>query len=89
LLFITYDEHGGCCDDVEPSAAVPPEPPVPGQTFGFNRYGVHVQAVIVSPYVAPGTILPLKISPTLACAWGNRGTIAFSTLRADRLSQVS
>jgi phospholipase C len=29
---------------------------VPGQTFGFDRYGVRVPAVIVSPYVAPGTI---------------------------------
>ena len=56
LLLITYDEHGGCYDHVAPSAAVPPQPPVPGQTFGFDRYGVRVPAVIVSPYVAPGTI---------------------------------
>jgi phospholipase C len=56
LLLITYDEHGGCYDHVAPSARVPPEPPVPGQTFGFDRYGVRVPAVIVSPYVAPGTI---------------------------------
>jgi len=41
---------------VAPSAAVPPQPPVPGQTFGFDRYGVRVPAVIVSPYVAPGTV---------------------------------
>lgn len=40
LLLITYDEHGGCYDHVAPSAAVPPQPPVPGQTFGFDRYGV-------------------------------------------------
>jgi phospholipase C len=56
LLLITYDEHGGCYDHVAPSAAVPPRPPVPGQTFGFDRYGVRVPTVIVSPYVAPGTI---------------------------------
>jgi phospholipase C len=49
-------EHGGCYDHVAPSAAVSPEPPRPGQTFGFDRYGVRVPAVIVSPYVAPGTI---------------------------------
>src|SRR5215813_2010303 len=53
LLLITYDEHGGCYDHAAPSAAVPPQPPVPGQTFGFDRYGVRVPAVIVSPYVAP------------------------------------
>jgi len=56
LLVITYDEHGGCYDHVAPPAAVPPEPPAPNQTFGFDRYGVRVPAVIVSPYVAPGTI---------------------------------
>src|SRR6516165_4517336 len=56
LLLITYDEHGGCYDHVAPSAAVPPQPPGPGQTFGFDRYGVRVPAVIVSPYVAPGTV---------------------------------
>jgi len=56
LLVITYDEHGGCYDHVAPSAAVPPEPPRPGQTFAFDRYGVRVPAVIVSPYVEPGTI---------------------------------
>ena len=56
LLIITYDEHGGCYDHVAPPAAVSPEPPLPGQTFGFDRYGVRVPAVIVSPYVAPGTV---------------------------------
>src|SRR6516165_8547404 len=56
LLIITYDEHGGCFDHVPPSAAVPPEPPIANQTFGFDRYGVRVPAVVVSPYVAPGTI---------------------------------
>jgi phospholipase C len=59
LLLITYDEHGGCYDHVAPSAAVPPRPPVPGQTFGFDRYGVRVPTVIVSPYVAPGTTVPM------------------------------
>src|SRR5262249_60485177 len=57
LLLITYDEHGGCYDHVAPSAAVPPQPPVPGQTFGFDRYGVRVPAGIASPHGAPGPLL--------------------------------
>jgi phospholipase C len=57
MLIITYDEHGGCYDHVPPPAATPPEPPKPGQAFNFDRYGVRVPAVIVSPYVSPGTIL--------------------------------
>jgi len=57
LLIITYDEHGGCYDHVPPPAAAQPEPPRPGQLFNFDRYGVRVPAVIVSPYVKTGTIL--------------------------------
>jgi phospholipase C len=56
MLIITYDEHGGCFDHVAPPPAVAPEAPVSGQVFGFDRYGVRVPAVIVSPYVKPGTI---------------------------------
>lgn len=57
LLIITFDEHGGCYDHVPPPAAVPPETPRPGQVFDFDRYGVRVPAVIVSPYTKAGTIL--------------------------------
>lgn len=56
LLIITYDEHGGCFDHVAPPSAVSPENTNP-QPFGFDRYGVRVPAVIVSPYIRPGTIL--------------------------------
>ncbi|MGA7451073.1 MAG: alkaline phosphatase family protein [Rhodoplanes sp.] len=56
LLIITYDEHGGCYDHVAPPPAVAPEAPQPGQAFKFDRYGVRVPAVIVSPYVKQGTI---------------------------------
>jgi phospholipase C len=57
LLIITYDEHGGCYDHVPPPAAAQPEAPKPGQAFNFDRYGVRVPTVLVSPFVAPGTIL--------------------------------
>jgi phospholipase C len=56
LLIITYDEHGGCYDHVPPPLAVPPDNTHP-QPFGFDRYGVRVPAVLVSPYIKPGTIL--------------------------------
>jgi phospholipase C len=56
LLVITYDEHGGCYDHVPPPAAIPPGP---GKTtpFNFDRYGVRVPAVIVSPYIPAGLVL--------------------------------
>lgn len=60
LLIITYDEHGGCYDHVAPPPAVPPDGEI-NNTDGFNfgAYGVRVPAVIVSPWIAPGS----KIRP--------------------------
>jgi phospholipase C len=56
LLVITYDEHGGCFDHAPPPAAVPPSATATSP-FNFDRYGVRVPAVIVSPWIKPGTIL--------------------------------
>jgi phospholipase C len=56
LLVIVYDEHGGCYDHVPPPPAVPPST-TPTSPFNFDRYGVRVPAVIVSPFVKPGTIV--------------------------------
>ncbi len=59
LLLITFDEHGGCYDHRLPptGAAAPDRASSPGdQGFAFARFGVRVPAVLVSPYVAPGTV---------------------------------
>ena len=51
LMLVTYDEHGGFFDHVEPL-------PMPGMaaSTAFTTTGVRVPAFIVSPHVAPGTI---------------------------------
>ncbi|HUC71130.1 MAG TPA: alkaline phosphatase family protein [Stellaceae bacterium] len=56
LLVVTYDEHGGCFDHVPPPPAVSPGGPYP-DGFAFDRYGVRVPAVVISPYVAPGSVI--------------------------------
>jgi len=56
LLVVVYDEHGGCFDHVPPPAAVSPGGPYP-DGFVFDRYGVRVPAVIVSPFVRPGSVI--------------------------------
>lgn len=59
LLVITYDEHGGCYDHVAPpgGASNPDTASTPGQDgFLFNRFGVRVPCVLVSPYIRPGLI---------------------------------
>jgi hypothetical protein len=61
VLLITFDEHGGFYDHALVPAAVPPgDLPVnaaQGQVpFGFDRLGVRVPALVVSPWVGKGLI---------------------------------
>ncbi len=62
-LLITYDEHGGIYDHVPPPSCPPdgfvaqPKDTKTGQPFHFDRLGVRVPAILVSPYVAKGTVV--------------------------------
>jgi phospholipase C len=65
MLIILYDEHGGFYDQFPPpEGCVPPgDQPLnadkakgPSPTFAFDRYGIRVPAVVVSPRVQPGTV---------------------------------
>jgi phospholipase C len=63
LLLIVYDEHGGLYDHVFPPTLVndtgmPDLPPTKDFGFKFDRLGVRVPAVFVSPWLDAGTILP-------------------------------
>jgi phospholipase C len=57
VLVIIYDEHGGIFDHVPPVPLPSPDnissiaPP-----FDFTLSGVRVPAVVISPYIQPGTI---------------------------------
>ena len=62
LLIITFDEHGGTYDHIPPPQATPPgdtsPPPLPGGECGFqfDRYGVRVPTILVSPWIEPHTV---------------------------------
>ncbi len=61
LLILTWDEHGGFYDHVAPPAAIAPgDTPIGSKYnkfgFSFDRYGVRVPAVIVSPRIPRNTI---------------------------------
>ena len=57
LLLVTYDEHGGCCDHQPPPwGATPPDDRRGENGFSFDRYGVRVPAVVVSPWIEEGTV---------------------------------
>jgi phospholipase C len=66
LLIITYDEHGGCYDHVPPpQGATPPDNSI-GEDDGFNftRFGLRVPTVLVSPFIAPGTVFRVPAGTT-------------------------
>jgi phospholipase C len=58
LFVLTYDEHGGCFDHVPPPwGATPPDSATESPyNFGFDRFGVRVPTVLISPLIAPGTV---------------------------------
>jgi len=63
-LLVTYDEHGGTYDHVPPPACLPdgfvaqPASTLTGKPFLFDRLGVRVPAVLVSPWIPKGTVVP-------------------------------
>jgi phospholipase C len=57
LLIILYDEHGGFFDHESPLAATPPDNHT--EEYSFDRLGVRVPAVLVSPWVGKGVFSTL------------------------------
>jgi phospholipase C len=56
VLIVTYDEHGGFFDHVSPPLI---RTDVPAGAFykdGFASLGVRVPALVISPFVQPGTV---------------------------------
>lgn len=63
-LLIVYDEHGGIYDHVLPPACTPDEFEASAQETGiglpfkFDRLGVRVPAILISPWIPRGTVVP-------------------------------
>ena len=62
-LLIVYDEHGGIYDHVVPPACTPDQFSATandtgtGMPFAFDRLGVRVPAILISPWIAKGTVV--------------------------------
>ncbi len=52
LLVVFYDEHGGFYDHKEPPIAIPPD--AEHEEYTFDRLGVRVPAVLISPWATKG-----------------------------------
>jgi len=66
-LLIVYDEHGGIYDHVVPPACPPDQFTASandtgtGQPFAFDRLGVRVPAILVSPWIPKGTVVSNRV----------------------------
>lgn len=58
LFVITWDEHGGFYDHViPPSDNIPPPGDGEKSSFEFNRLGVRIPAILISPWIKRGTVI--------------------------------
>lgn len=71
VLLVVYDEHGGIYDHVVPPACSPggytasADATGTGMAFAFDRLGIRVPAVLISPWIPRGTIIsPMKADGT-------------------------
>jgi phospholipase C len=76
-LLIGWDEPGGTYDHVPPGPVPPPDPAAPPGELGFtfDRSGYRVPAVIISPWVEPGSVYNQEyrhtsLIATLRKTWG-------------------
>lgn len=66
-LLVVYDEHGGIFDHVPPPACTPDKFPCAasntgtGMPFNFDRLGVRVPAVLISPWIAENTVVTDRV----------------------------
>ncbi|MFZ1007045.1 MAG: alkaline phosphatase family protein [Candidatus Sulfotelmatobacter sp.] len=62
-LLVVYDEHGGIYDHVVPPACTPDQFQASandtgtGMPFAFDRLGVRVPAILISPWIPKGTVV--------------------------------
>ncbi|CAL9138443.1 unnamed protein product [Musa acuminata var. zebrina] len=66
LFIITYDEHGGFFDHVPTPVGVPSPDDIAGPEpfyFKFDRLGVRVPALFISPWIEPGTVIHRPSGP--------------------------
>lgn len=62
-LLITYDEHGGIYDHVPPPSCTPDQFTASanstgtGSEFKFDRLGVRVPSILISPWIPKGTVV--------------------------------
>ncbi|KAG9298460.1 hypothetical protein G9A89_003683 [Geosiphon pyriformis] len=57
LFILTFDEHGGFYDPVPPPENVPAPDNKTAPYFNFDRLGVRVPTILISPWIAKGKVV--------------------------------
>jgi phospholipase C len=87
LLIVFYDEHGGFYDHVEPPGAVRPDDHT--EEYTFDRLGVRVPALLISPWVDARVEATLfdhtSVLRYLTDKWG-LGPLGFRTAAANSIA---
>lgn len=102
LLLVTFDEHGGLYDHVVPPHDATPPDGAAGEVgdhgFRFDRFGLRVPAIFVSPYIAEGTVVRASgnvpfdhtsIIKTLCTRWGLEGLTGRDRAAPDFVSVLT
>ena len=91
-LLVVYDEHGGIYDHVVPPActsdgySAKASDTGTGAPFNFDRLGIRVPAILVSPWIPRGTVVPGTEDPANAQIFEHAsipGTVTNFFLRGD------
>ncbi len=89
LLVVLYDEHGGFYDHVEPPAAVSPDDH--HEEYAFDRLGIRVPALLVSPWLDRGLDATVfdhtSLLKYLTEKWG-LGPLGNRTAQANNIGKV-
>jgi phospholipase C len=91
-LLVVYDEHGGIYDHVVPPACTPDgkvasaDATGTGEPFAFDRLGIRVPAVLISPWIPRGTVVTGTEDPVNAQIFEHAsipGTVTNFFLKGD------
>jgi phospholipase C len=85
LLLVTYDEHGGFADHVSPPFENVPAPDdnVASNGFAFDRLGVRIPTIAISPWVPKGLVIHdafPKEQPTPSSAFESTSVMATANI---------
>jgi phospholipase C len=89
-LLVVYDEHGGIYDHVVPPGCKPDKfqssevDPGTGQPFKFDRLGVRVPSILISPWIPPNTVVDRVFDHASIPATVNKFFIGDDPMRSPR-----